>query len=149
MQVKAIEFPQAVLDRVTVQSPFCRQFSCLSQSNVLIKNTTFHFLKYSSLNNIIFESSTCKPELLRFQKSWSGGGGRLVGKLCPTLLPHGLQSIRLLCPWHFPGKNTGVDCHFFLQGIFLTQGRTHISCTGRQSLPLRHQGSPSSNPVIQ
>ena len=22
----------------------------------------------------------------------------------------------------FPGKNTGVDCHFLLQGIFLTQG---------------------------
>ena len=22
----------------------------------------------------------------------------------------------------FPGKNTGVGCHFLLQGIFLTQG---------------------------
>ena len=22
---------------------------------------------------------------------------------------------RLLCPWDFPGKNTGVDCHFLLQ----------------------------------
>ena len=22
----------------------------------------------------------------------------------------------------FPGRNTGVDCHFLLQGIFLTQG---------------------------
>ena len=22
----------------------------------------------------------------------------------------------------FPGKNTGVGCHFFLQGIFMTQG---------------------------
>ena len=28
----------------------------------------------------------------------------------------------LLCPWNFPGKNTGVGCHFLLQGIFLTQG---------------------------
>ena len=26
-----------------------------------------------------------------------------------------------LCPWDSPGKNTGVDCHFLLQGIFLTQ----------------------------
>ena len=26
------------------------------------------------------------------------------------------------CPWDFPGKNTGVGCHFLLQGIFLTQG---------------------------
>ena len=36
--------------------------------------------------------------------------------------PRGLQPPRLHCPWGFPGKNTGVDCHFFLQGIFLTQG---------------------------
>ena len=28
----------------------------------------------------------------------------------------------LLRPWDFPGKNTGVGCHFFLQGIFQTQG---------------------------
>ena len=25
-------------------------------------------------------------------------------------------------PWDFPGKNTGVVCHFPLQGIFLNQG---------------------------
>ena len=24
--------------------------------------------------------------------------------------------------WDSPGKNTGVGCHFLLQGIFLTQG---------------------------
>ena len=29
---------------------------------------------------------------------------------------------RLVCPWDFPGKNTGVGCHFLLQRIFLTQG---------------------------
>ena len=29
---------------------------------------------------------------------------------------------RFLCPWDFPGKNTGVGCHLLLQGIFLTQG---------------------------
>ena len=26
-----------------------------------------------------------------------------------------------LCPWDSPGKNTGVDCHFPVQGIFPTQ----------------------------
>ena len=29
---------------------------------------------------------------------------------------------RLLHPWDFPGKNTGVGCCFLLQEIFLTQG---------------------------
>ena len=26
------------------------------------------------------------------------------------------------CPWNSPGKNTGVGCHFLLQGTFLNQG---------------------------
>ena len=43
-------------------------------------------------------------------------------QLCPTLWPYGLQPTRLLCPWDFPGKNTGVGCHSLLQGNFLTQG---------------------------
>ena len=30
--------------------------------------------------------------------------------------------MRLLCPWDFPGKDTGMGCHFLLQGIFLIQG---------------------------
>ena len=38
-----------------------------------------------------------------------------------SLQPHGLQPTRLLCPRNFPGKNTGVGCHFLLQGIFPTQ----------------------------
>ena len=29
--------------------------------------------------------------------------------------PHGLQPTRLLHPWDFPGKSTGVGCHFLLQ----------------------------------
>ena len=29
--------------------------------------------------------------------------------------------MRLLCPWDFPGKNTGVGFYFLLQGIFLIQ----------------------------
>ena len=29
---------------------------------------------------------------------------------------------RLLYPWDFSGKNTGVGCHSLLQGIFLIQG---------------------------
>jgi len=41
---------------------------------------------------------------------------------CLTLWPHGLQPARPLCPWDFPGKNTGAGCHTLLQGIFPTQG---------------------------
>ena len=48
--------------------------------------------------------------------------------------------------WDFPGKNTGVSCHFLLQGIFLTQGFNprilHLLHCQADSLPLNHQGSP-------
>ena len=40
-----------------------------------------------------------------------------------SLQPHGLQPAKLLCPWNFPGKNTGVGCHFPLRVIFPTQGQ--------------------------
>ena len=42
--------------------------------------------------------------------------------------PHGFWPARLLCPWHFPGKDTGVGCHALLQGIFPTQGSNLCSC---------------------
>ena len=46
-----------------------------------------------------------------------------VTKSCPTLCsPMDCKACQLLCPWDFPGKNTGVGCHFLLQQIFLTQG---------------------------
>ena len=39
-----------------------------------------------------------------------------------SLRPHGRLPTRLLCPWDFPCKSTGVGCHFLLQSIFPTQG---------------------------
>ena len=50
------------------------------------------------------------------------GGGSLVAKECLSLAAHRLQPVIFLCPWDFPGKNTGVGCYFLLQGIFPTQG---------------------------
>ena len=39
-----------------------------------------------------------------------------------------------LCPWDFPGKNTGVGGHFLLQGIFPTQGSNPPVLLGKQIL---------------
>ena len=51
------------------------------------------------------------------------------------LQPHGLKPARLLCPWDFPGQNTGVGSHSSpLQGIFLTQGLNPHFLLGRQIL---------------
>ena len=39
-----------------------------------------------------------------------------------SVVSNSLEPSRFLFPWDSPGKNTGVGCHFLLQGIFLTQG---------------------------
>ena len=53
----------------------------------------------------------------------------LVTQPCPTpLRPHGLSTARLLCSWNSPGKNTEFNSHSLLQGIFLTQDWTQVSC---------------------
>ena len=48
--------------------------------------------------------------------------GGLVAKFCSTLVSQWTVACQALCPWDFPGKKTGVICHFLLQGIFPTQG---------------------------
>ena len=54
-----------------------------------------------------------------------------------SLPPYGLR---------FPGKDTGVGCHFLLQGIFWPRDWIWISCNSLHwqvdSLPLSHLGSP-------
>ena len=44
--------------------------------------------------------------------------------------------MRLLCPWDFPGQNTGVGCHALLQKNLMDPGiKLHLlcSCIGRQA----------------
>ena len=60
--------------------------------------------------------------------------------------PHGLYPTRLLCPWDFPDKDSGVGCRFLLQGIFLTQGSSLILLHWQaDSLPLTHLGRPDTS----
>ena len=60
-------------------------------------------------------------------------------KSCPTLCDPMDYPTRLLCPWDFPGKNTGVSCHFLFQSIFQPRDQTQYffaSCISRQILYL-------------
>ena len=69
-------------------------------------------------------------------------------QLCPTLRPSG-QSTRFLCPRDSADKNTGVDHHALLQGIFPTRGSNpHLLCLVHWqvgSLPLAPRGKPLQN----
>ena len=84
----------------------------------------------------------------------------LVAKLCLTpLQPHGLSPARLLCPWEFPGKNTGVSYHFLLHtpksrvdisSIFLWMCLAYCRCLRYllKSSSLLELGRPSIYPAM-
>ena len=62
--------------------------------------------------------------------------------LCMRLLSHGrLQPARLLYPWGFPGKNTGVVAISFTRGSSRPRDQTQVSCIVRKVL---HQGATTA-----
>ena len=62
-----------------------------------------------------------------------------------SVISNSLRSPRLCYPWNSPGKNTGVGCHFLLQGIFPTEGLNLVHLCllhwWAGSLPTEPQGS--------
>ena len=82
-------------------------------------------MRFRKVNNI---SGLYSPDTASTSPSLPEVTARNVLYMCicavmsESLQLHGLQPARLPCPWDCPGKNTGVGCHFFLQGIFLNQG---------------------------
>ena len=50
---------------------------------------------------------------ISFSNAWKWKWSRSV--VSDSSRPHGLQPTRLLRPWDFPGKSTGVGCHCLLR----------------------------------
>ena len=70
-------------------------------------------------------------------------GGGLVSTSCLTLATPWTVAYQALCPWDFPGKNTGVGCHFLLYSIvwrFLNDSAAweYLKTNQTQSLPSRN-----------
>ena len=63
------------------------------------------FSRQEDWSGLPFPSSMHKSEKWKWSHS----------AMSDSLWPHGLQPTRLLRPWDFPGKNTGMGCHFLLQ----------------------------------
>ena len=84
-------------------------------------------------------------------KMGGGGGGGLVTQSCPATATPWTVATRLLCPWDSLGKNTGVGCHFLLQGIFPTQGSNLGLLHCMQILyQVSYKGSPTlGGPTLQ
>jgi len=56
----------------------------------------------------ILQARTLEWVAISFSNAWK--------RKVDSLRPHGLQPTRLLRPWDFPGKSTGVGCHCLLRG---------------------------------
>ena len=68
-----------------------------------------------------------------------------VAQSCLTLCTPWALALQASLSMRFPRENTGVGCHFILQGIFLTQGSNpgvlHLLHLQVGSLLLNHPGS--------
>ena len=67
----------------------------------------------SWIRNTLLDLISAESHLLSSLKHYKGKGSRSV--MSDSQRPHGLQPTRLLRPWDFPGKSTGVGCHCLLQ----------------------------------
>ena len=105
----------------------------------MIKLKIFHW----SGNNVLSRWVQCNHKnFYKERQRTERKKERVVAQSCLSLRPYELLPTRILCPWDSPGQNTGVGCHFLLQGVFLTQGLNLGLPHHRQMLyPLRHQGS--------
>ena len=146
LRIKSSHYPQ--------RSSLCWPLPVLLMSLSLKSDQSSLFLEHAKL------SPTWRPSYLLFlllkwlsPHCWHGWLFPflcVLNHFCHILLfvtPWTLALQALLCPWDSLGKNTGVDCHILLQGIFPTQGSNwhllgllHWQAV---SLPLAPLGRPS------
>ena len=96
-------------DHLWLASPFCRW--------VLPRCTDSLFISTSLLVDCLQPDSQCVHSGVQL-----------------TAAPWTVAPARLLCPWNFLGKNTGVGCHFLLQGRFLTLRQKEALSSGSPAL---------------
>ena len=93
------------------------------------------------MNSIVHGVAKSQTQLSDFHFTFTREGVK-VAQSCPTLCnPMDYSPPGSSVPGIFPGKTTGMGCHFLLQGNFLTQGLNPGLLHCRQILyRLSHQG---------
>ena len=112
---------------------------CLGRLDPWEPKSNYMWIFLPSSKNVLTTYSVLENTVMNKIDIFCSHGAYSLGKeddqkcklnVCAQLLSHVWlfatpwteKPMRLLCPWNFPDKNTGVGCHFLLQGIFPTQG---------------------------
>ena len=119
-----------------------------------VRNKYLLFTSHSVWRILLYNRTQTKPE----SKCSHVNGFQASACMPACMLSHfsrvqlfatyGLQPARLHCPWESPSNNTGVDCHFLLQGILpIPELNPSLLCLlhwPAGSLPLAPHGKPSA-----
>ena len=84
----------------------------------------------------ILQARTLKWVAISFSNAWKWKWSHSV--MSDSLEPHGLQPTRLLCPWDFLGKGTGVGCLAFSVWDLYTilKGKGSVTYFGTRNVAL-------------
>ena len=85
----------------------------------------------------ILQERTLGWVAISFSSAWKWRWSRSV--VSNSLWPHGLQPTRLLHPWDFPGKSTGVGCHCLLRLFPSWWPYLKVILLENNVIPLKHQ----------
>ena len=86
-------------------SPFSRVRLCVTPKTAAHQaRLSLGFSRQEHWSGLSFPSPMQESEKWKWSRS----------VMSNSLWPHGLQPTRLLRPWDFPGKSTGVGCHCLL-----------------------------------
>ena len=117
---------------------FLNSLSChnASQADIyMLLHSTNSFFLSTVLQVLVFFKWLHWDNIHNHVHVWVHGCSVVSNSLWPPLA-------RLLCPWDFPGKNTGVGCHFLFWGSSWPRGRTCISCIAGRFFTTDPAGKP-------
>ena len=107
-----------------------------TQAGIKIAGRNINHLRYADDTTLMAESEEELKSLFDERERGEGKVGlklniqktKIMASGPTTLWEIDGETVETVSDFIFPGKNTGVGCHFFLQEIFLTEGQTQVSC---------------------
>ena len=93
----------------------------------------------------ILQARTLEWVAVSFSNAWKRKVKvKLLSRVWPPATPW-TEPTRLLCPWDFPGKSTGVGCHCLLRGPWLLNSNLMKGGTPCSMCPQRTGSKPVSS----